>query len=66
MAKKCGGLRTVESAQGYIASLADGDLLEGISRHEDPKFWRDHEDSTAYLRRWGCYLRREARRRGLL
>lgn len=67
MKPKCGGIRPrSDQDQDYIGTLSDENIRSGLSRQADPQFWKDNAESAAYLRRWGCYLRREARKRGLI
>lgn len=52
-----------------VTGFDDEAILKGLQAHADPEWWRKEavrDNNLAYLRRWGCYLRREARRRGLL
>jgi hypothetical protein len=65
--KKCSG--NAERQKRLIASYSDYDILDGLSHHQDHAWWKEERISRlnqAYLKRWGSYLRREARRRGLL
>jgi hypothetical protein len=55
--------------QKAIASFADEEILEAVEHHADPSWWKEPHivrENQAYLKRWGAYLRREARRRGLM
>lgn len=67
MAKTCIG--NTDSNRKTISELSDEKILYGLERHADPAWWKEvHivKENTAYLRRWGSLLRREARKRGLL
>lgn len=64
--KRCNG--DAAANQLHISGCTDEDLMEALSAHADPLWWKEvlKYNNKAYLKRWGTYLRREARKRGLL
>lgn len=66
----CGDYKDMNVRRPYGASkIKDPDLMVAVNAHKRPDFWKRFKDEPArhaYVRRWGCVLRREARRRGLL
>lgn len=64
----CGAYRHMEKT--YLTlRMTDENLLLYIEQHKTPEFWdrfKYDPNRVAYVRRWGCVLRRAARHRGLL
>lgn len=69
MADVCKGLYTQDTYTSAIPNYDNASLMTGVEGHKAflANGYRDYTGQyKPAMRRWGSYLRREARRRGLL